>query len=300
MLREIKESKLRIRKNKKDSSIDTLNITMELEKTLNINQTLELEREKMKRERKRFVLKLVLALVVVFSIISSVGYIIWLNRTYKVNEYANHAMISSYGVDIQKLEDSTLFFTNNSNKGDIGIIIIPAERVEQKSYARLSKSLAKKNHQVFVPKLTLNSAMFSKNKIEEIFKKHEDITKWIVIGHSDSGNMALKIAANEKKVIGAVFLGSYVIGDDLKLINKPSLLVWGTNDGILDFSKFNEFKKNLPEKTFFHEIVGGNNSNFADIQLLNKDNNANISNEEQQNQVVEQVQKFIENIYSQK
>lgn len=297
-MREIKESKIRI-KNKKSKKEDTLSITRELEKTLNIGATLELENKRLKERKIKFVIKMITILIFIVIISSCAYYLFWLNKTYKVNEYANHAMISTSKTEISKQSDSTILFKNKSTSSDIGVIIIPAQKVQQKSYARLAKKLSQNNYQVFIPKLVFNSSIFSTSRIEKIIENNKDVSMWYVIGHSDSGNTALKVSANEKKVLGTVFLGSYVTGDDLKLINKHLLLIWGTNDGVLDFSKFNEYKKNLSENTTFLEIVGGNNSNFADIELLENDNSATINNEQQQKQAINSIVKFINKVSEQ-
>lgn len=144
-------------------------------------------------------------------------------------------------------------------------------------------------------KLRFNIPLLSTDIISGSFSNSE-IKTWYVIGHSKSGSAAHKQAAENKHINGVIFLGSYTQEDDLKLINKPVLSIWGTKDGILDFSKYDEYKKNMPSNAKFHEIIGGNNTNFADINLMQGDTESIIKPEEQKNITVEQIDLFIKNI----
>ena len=49
----------------------------------------------------------------------------------------------------------------------------------------------------------------------------------------------------------------------------------------------------MPSNAHFYEIVGGNNTNFADIETIPNDNKAIISAEEQQKEVRNEITKFI-------
>ncbi len=51
-------------------------------------------------------------------------------------------------------------------------------------------------------------------------------------------------------------MGTYPLNDELKLINEPVLTIWGTNDGVLDFSKFSTYKSNLPTISINSALAG--------------------------------------------
>ncbi len=233
-----------------------------------------------------------IAIFLVFVILI-VGFFLWLKDSYKTNEYASHYMLSTSNVDVENKDNGTLVFKPRKLASSTGIIIYPGQKIEPKSYARLSNMMANSNYTVFVPKLRFNFSSFSLNLADRIIKENPNIKKWYLVAHSTSGDVALKEAANQKKILGVVFLGSYPSGDDLKLINKPVLSIWGTKDGILDFTKFKEYKSNMPSNAHFYEIVGGNNTNFADIETIPNDNKAIISAEEQQKEVRNEITKFI-------
>ena len=46
---------------------------------------------------------------------------------------------------------------------------------------------------------------------------------------------------------------------------------------LLDFTRIKEAKKNLPSKSKYYAIEGGNSTNFADIELVSGDEEAIIS-----------------------
>lgn len=293
-MKEIKESKIRIKSDKKKKDeYDTLGITRELEKSLRIDDEVEKEKHRVKERVRKKVIKNVLAAIGVVVAVSVVGFFVWLNDTYKTNEYSAHFMLSTPHVEVEKENNGTVVFKPKSGAGKTGVIIYPGQKIEPKSYARLSNMIANSKYTVYVPKLRFNFSSFSSNLATKIIKENPEITTWYLVAHSTSGDAALNEAANQKKIAGVVFLGTYPSGDDLKLINKPVLSIWGTKDGVLDFTKFNEYKSNMPSNAHFYEIVGGNNTNFADIETIPNDNKAIISAEEQQVQAANEIVSFI-------
>ncbi len=293
-MKEIKESKIRIKRDKKKKDeYDTLGITRELEKSLKIDDEVEKEKQRVNEKVRKKLIKNVLAVMCALAVISIVGFFVWLNDTYKTNEYATHFMISTPRIEVKNEENGTIIFKPKTGASKTGVIIYPGQKIEPKSYARLSNMLASSKYTVFVPKLRFNFSSFSSNLASKIIKENPDINKWYLVAHSTSGDVALNEAANQKKILGVVFLGTYPSGDDLKLINKPVLSIWGTKDGILDFSKFNEYKNNMPSNAHFYEIIGGNNTNFADIETIPNDNKSIISAEAQQKQAANEIISFI-------
>ncbi|WP_101772816.1 alpha/beta hydrolase [Peptostreptococcus faecalis] len=296
-MKEIKDSKIRIKK--KDSSdkkrdFDTLSITRELEKSLSIGEQIDKEKERLKEEKKKRTIRNIGIAIIILIIISVTAFAIWLRDTYKTNEYSSHSMISTSLVDVKTQDDGSISFLPRKNNKEIGLIIYPGEKIIPRSYATLAQDISKKGFNVYVAKLKFNFPAFSSNVADSIIGENSNIKKWYLIAHSESGELALKEAANHQKIDGVVFLGSYPSGDDLKLINKPVLSIWGTKDGILDFTKFYEYKKNMPPTASFYEIVGGNNTGFADINMLDGDNKALISQGEQKNISSEQIVNFVE------
>ncbi len=297
-MNEIKESKIRIRKKHDRDKFDTLGITQELEKSLSIEEELVKEKRKKEKEKKKKITRFVLVASIIAIVASVIYFLIKQNNVYKSNEYATHYMLSTQDVKVSTDKDNNINFTPTVSKKKIGVIIFPSDRVKNKAYARMAHLISQKGYTVVVPNEKLNMPVFLKGSTEKIAKKHPDIQSWCLVAHSKSGEMALQESANQKKIMGVVFLGTYPTGDDLRLINKKVLTIWGTKDGILDFTKFHKYKNDMPSNANFYEIVGGNNSNFADIELMDNDNKALISPTQQQEITVNEILNFIKSITS--
>ncbi len=294
-LKDIKESKIRIKKDEKKDEYDTLGITMELEKSLRIDDEVKKEKHRKKERARKKILKNITILLLGLGVAAVCIFFIWLNDTYKTNEYSSHYMLSTGHVEVKTEKNGFVEFIPKANAKNVGVIIYPGQKIEPKSYARLSNIIANSKYNVFVPKLRFNFSPFSSNLATNIIKDNPEINTWYLVAHSSSGDIALNEAANQKKISGVVFLGTYPSGDDLKLINKPVLSIWGTKDGVLDLTRFNEYKNNMPANAHFYEIIGGNNTNFADIETVQGDNKAIISAESQQMQSANEIIAFINN-----
>ena len=97
------------------------------------------------------------------------------------------------------------------------------------------------------------------------------------------GVAASKFAAEENLVDGVVLLASYPSNDDLKDLGKEVLSIWGSKDGVVNFTKLIESKGNLPEDTTYVEIEGANHAQFGDYGKQKGDHDALISEEKQLN-----------------
>lgn len=295
-LKEIKDSKIRIKRhNKAKGKEDTLGITMELEKSLQIDTEIEKEKKKIKNKIKQKIIKNLLIIFGIVLVASVAGFFVWLSDSYKTTEYASHYMIPTKNVNVETFKNGTIMFSPKKNNKNIGIIIYPSQKIKPMSYSRLSNMLANNGYNVFIPKLKFNFSSLSKGLAEDITRQYGEIKEWYIIGHSTSGDVALSDAANQKDIQGVIFLGTYPSNDVLKLINKPALSIWGTKDGLLNLANFDEYKNNLPQNASFFEIVGGNNSNFADVVTVPGDNEAIVAPLSQQEQTVSKIVEFINN-----
>lgn len=291
MLKEIKKSKIRIKRNRRNID-DTLNITKELQKSLTIEAKKMKEEEERREIRKKMATKVVAVLsVVVLVVLLGAGYI-WSTNTYGVNEDYIKYSSSGDGVTVVNNGGEYVVFPTNGN-AKTGVIIYPSEKTDTRSYLKLSNMLARDGYRVVITKYMFNYPAIAKNPAKKVIDSNSDIKNWYIVAHSRSGELALRNAANEKNVSGVAFMGAYPIGDNLKLINKPVLTIWGTQDGIIDFTKFEEYKQNLPEKSYLHEIVGGNNTGFSDSKTFEGDNQPTIDRDEQQKKASDYIDSFI-------
>ena len=89
-MKEIKESKIRIKKDEKKDEYDTLGITMELEKSLRIDDEVKKEKHRKKERARKKILKNITILLLGLAVTAVCIFFIWLNDTYKTNEYSSH------------------------------------------------------------------------------------------------------------------------------------------------------------------------------------------------------------------
>jgi len=299
-LKEIKESKIRVKKKvnpaKKNRDIfDSLSITKELEKSISISDELNKEKARVRLAKKRWLEKTILKVVAVVFLLLVISYVFWLQKTFKVTERADQAMLDTPGISVVKDESGRIDFVPKSQGMDIGIIIYPGEKIEPKSYANIARKLAQNGYPVSILKLRLNQPDISFGKGKKLVESKKDIKRWYILAHANGANIAYKDALKIKNISGFVFMGAIPEGNDLNLVNMPVLSIWGTNDGLLDFSKTNEIKKRLPQSADYYMLEGGNSTNFADIELVSGDEEAIVSPSDQQAKAVRQILKFIRN-----
>ena len=296
-MKEFKDSKIRAKKKSSKSNkdiFDSLSITRELEKSLTIHEELEKEKIRVRNIQKRKLQKNILKGVFIAFIIVCVSYLFWLQKTFKVNDRAMQAMIQTPGISVVKQNNGSIDFVPQNAVKDIGIVIYPSEKVKPVSYANMARLLAQKGYKVSILKLRLNQPDLSFGKGKDLMESKPDIKKWFILAHASGASIAYKDALKNKNIKGFVFMGAVPEGDDLNLVNMPVLSIWGTNDGLLDFTRIKEAKKNLPSKSKYYAIEGGNSTNFADIELVSGDEEAIISPEKQQARSVNKIAEFID------
>ena len=294
-LRELKGSKIRIKNTKKsrNNEFDTLGITMELEKSLSIGYQLEKERQIIRENKKKKIYRFIIMTIILLLILLIAIFFIHINKTYKLNCYTQDLIKSDSEIKIDYDKEKNLIFTPYNLRKKEGLIIYPSSGIEPAGYVGLSRKISAKGYKVIVIKQFMNYPFFSINKVDRIIKDNKKIDKWYLLAHHTSGEVSVRAASNNKKISGVVFLGTYPSGDDLKLINKPVMTIWGTKDGILDLTKFQVYKNNLPSNADFKKIIGANNSGFADVNMITGDKKARIENSIQQEITAKSIDLFI-------
>jgi dienelactone hydrolase len=146
--------------------------------------------------------------------------------------------------------------------------------------------------------MPLNLAVFAPSKAKGVIKENRDIDTWIIAGHSLGGSMACKFAYDNPDLIkGIVLFASYPAGsNDLSDSNIKVLSMYGTNDGFVGSDKIEKYKKLLPKDTIYKPIYGGNHSQMAYYGFQKGDNEAKISREEQQSEIIKDIIEFIDGI----
>lgn len=170
----------------------------------------------------------------------------------------------------------------------VGLIFYPGGKVHFEAYAPLMEACAREGILSVVVHMPANLAIFDMDAAEDIRDDYPQIEKWYIGGHSLGGAMAASYLEKcEERYEGLLLLAAYSTVDysnsDLDVLS-----IYGTNDGVMNREKYEEYQKNLPQEAQEYVIEGGNHANFGYYGHQEGDEQASISREEQIEQTVEQ------------
>ena len=169
----------------------------------------------------------------------------------------------------------------------VGLILYPGGRVDSRAYAPIARSLAEEGHLVVIVPMPLNLAFFAPGRAAQVMAAFPGIESWAVGGHSLGGAMAANFCRrNPEAVRGLVLWAAYpAASDDLSGYQLAAVSIYGTRDGLATPDKIDASRQLLPPDTQWIAIKGGNHGQFGWYGPQAGDNEATISQEEQQAQV---------------
>ena len=222
--------------------------------------------------------------VAVAVVLIVVGFLVWALTPYGPDEAAAAALVSDEYVSVEETEDGWVVFTPEGDVPRVGLVLYPGGRVDPRAYAPLAREVADRGYLVVVPPMTLNLAVLSPDRADEVIAAYPEIDSWAMAGHSLGGSMAARYTLENTGTIGALtLLASYPgSADDLSDIDIDAVSAYGTRDGILDPDTFTESVDLLPHDAAFVEIEGGNHAQFGSYGPQAGDAGATISAEDQQ------------------
>ena len=136
---------------------------------------------------KKNTLKKILLSILAFIIIIFLAFIIYASNYYKADEKANSILESE---NIIQENNLTILLPNKDMDKKIGLIFYPGGKVEDSAYLPLLKELSNNGITCYLVKMPFNLAVFNINAADKIIKKHNEINKWYIGGHSLGGAMA--------------------------------------------------------------------------------------------------------------
>lgn len=216
---------------------------------------------------------------------------IYASDYYRADSVAVSAGASTDGISvIHSTDGEAVFMPENP---EYGFIFYPGGKVEYTAYAPLMKALAKEGVLCVITEMPMNLAVLDIDAADGITERYPDIKSWYIGGHSLGGSMAATYAFdNADKFDGLVLLASYSTADltqtDLSVIS-----VYGSNDGVLNMEKYEEYKINLPKNTVETVIDGGCHAYFGSYGVQEGDGIPTITAEEQLNLTLDALKNFI-------
>jgi hypothetical protein len=181
-----------------------------------------------------------------------------------------------------------LIFRPTGDEPTTGLILYPGGRVDPRAYAPTARAIAEDGFLVVIAPMPLNLAFFAPGRAAEVMSAFPDIESWAVGGHSLGGAMAANFAHNNAEAVrGLVLWAAYPAGsDDLSGYQLAASSIYGTSDGLATPDKIDASRPLLPPDTQWIAIEGGNHAQFGWYGPQAGDNEATISREEQQAEII--------------
>jgi len=179
--------------------------------------------------------------------------------------------------------NGNLVFTGDK---ELGFIIYPGGKVDERAYANLANKLNDEGHTVVIAKMPFRFSILRSNKAKGIIATHEEVDEWVIIGHSLGGTAASMFADNHPDLLnGIVFLASYPYRD-LSSTDMIGVGILGSEDEVLNMENAENSLPFYPRDYEIHVIDGANHAQFGNYGEQDGDGKATISWEEQHDKVV--------------
>lgn len=230
------------------------------------------------RKRKKWFWLIPAIVLILFCLI----FLLYTQKYYTADESVHAVLQTDETVTVVK-EDYGWLFDGPSDQD--ALIFYPGGKVEETAYAPFLHKLAENGMDVFLVRMPFRLAVFGRDKADRVTAQY-DYARWYIGGHSLGGVMAASYAATHGSLLSGVFLlAAYPVKplDD----NMRAVLIYGSEDGVLDREKLKAAARYLPDGSEIYVIEGGNHAQFGNYGAQNGDGNALISSDEQQRRTTE-------------
>lgn len=199
--------------------------------------------------------------------------------SYSGNEDVEAVLAPTEDIAIIESDDGSLVFVPSDPKA--GVIFYPGGKVESKAYAPLMTAFAREDILCVLLSMPFDLAVFDRNAADGIQEQYPQIQEWYLAGHSLGGAMAASYAADHAEDYEGLFLLAAYSTEDLTNSGLNVISLYGSEDGVLNPVKYNEYRSNLPENTQEEIIPGGCHAYFGCYGFQDGDGTPAITNEEQ-------------------
>ena len=225
--------------------------------------------------------------------------IVYFGMSYQPGDTAAAALEDTGSVQVTETEKYILF---DGAGTDNALVFYPGARVEAAAYSPLMMKLAENGTDCFLCRLKYNFAMLDAEAAEDVRSGaaagNNSYRRWYLGGHSLGGVTAAGLVAQDEAADetpdwdGIVLLAAYPTTP----ITVPAILIYGTNDGIVEPEEYGRIRENglWPEDFTEVRLEGGNHAQFGDYGEQNGDNKAELLFDEQIDQTVAAITEWIE------
>ena len=229
--------------------------------------------------------------IILFVFIFIAGFFVYAQVYYHAEKSATDYINGTEDVNVTKISNG-LFLDGYGN--DTAIIFYPGAKVEYTSYLPLFMDLSSRGVDCYLVEMPFNLAFFGIDSADSIIE-NSNYTHYYMAGHSLGGAMAASyVNKTDKRIDALVYLSSHSsVG-----LNVPILSIRGTEDGVINLKSYQE-ARSLYKNNFTEIIInGGNHAQFGNYGSQSGDGQASISAKSQQNQSVDAIMEFINNLTS--
>ena len=223
--------------------------------------------------------------------------IVYFGMSYQPGDTAAAALEDTGSVKVTETEEYILF--DGAGTEDALVFYLGA-RVEEAAYSPLMMRLAENGTDCFLCRMKYNFAMLDAEAAEDVRAAagNNSYRRWYLGGHSLGGVTAAGLVAQDEADDetsdwdGIVLLASYPTAP----ITVPAILIYGTNDGIVEPEEYGRIGEDglWPEDFTEVRLEGGNHAQFGDYGEQNGDNKAELLSDEQLDQTVAAITEWIE------
>jgi poly(3-hydroxybutyrate) depolymerase len=228
-----------------------------------------------------------LSLVLVALVLALLAFVAWATLIPPPMPDAQVAVQSDAQVQVETRP--WLIFRPTDRQPTAGLILYPGGRVDPRAYAPAARAIAAQGYFVAIVPMPLNLAVFGAGRAQAVIDAYPTVKHWAIGGHSLGGAMAAQFARRHPvQIQGLVLWAAYPSGsDDLSNASLRVASISGTRDGLSTPAKIGASHSLLPSDTQWTVIEGGNHAQFGWYGPQAGDNEASISQAEQQRLVVE-------------
>jgi hypothetical protein len=208
----------------------------------------------------------------------------WL-RPFPATQVALDALVDD---DVVEVRETSGWYAFVPRDGDAttGLVYSPGARVDVRATAAVLRPLAEAGYVVVALKEPLGIALTSPDQSASAIAAFDEVSSWVVGGHSLGGVAASSFAAAHDDVVDGLLLhASYPLGDmsgaDVRVTS-----VWGSRDGLTTAEDVEASRATLPAGTTFVEVPGGVHAFFADYGPQPGDGTPDVSRAEAQARIV--------------
>ncbi len=237
-------------------------------------------------------LAIALAAIAVVMVLAVAAFLVYAGDYYHDADTDHENLVSTTQLPVHR-GASYVAFGDPTSKA--GLVFYPGAKVEYTAYAPLMRDLAERGYLAVVVEMPFNFAFFNVNAADEVRAAYPQVSSWWVGGHSLGGSMAAQYAADhadDGALAGLVLLGAYA-ASDLSATDLGALVVYGSEDRVLNRDKLADSEALMPKGALTVEIPGGNHTGFGAYGPQSGDGTASIDPAEQQEQTADAVDAYI-------